>query len=351
MASLTIRHVASVAHSLHSAASSRTSACLSRSTRLAASSVMDSIAKMSAAMRASLSAMAACLPMGAPHCMRSFAHAREISRQRFASPTHAAGSVNRPVSSVVSATRKPLPSASKIFSARHADVGEADDAVVKRLQAHEMAAVHHFHARPVHLDDERRDLILRFAVHHFRRRFRHDDNHARLRAVRAPEFFAVENEMFSVRRRLGVRGHRRRIGANVRFRERERRNFPARDARQVFLLLRLGAEQNQRLRHADGLMRRNQRRQIAAPTAEQHRRAAIIRLRQTKPAVFRRNFDSKRAEPREFVNHRLRNFARAVNFVGINFFAQQRFQLFEKRVALIAVFGALNRKWMHRRTN
>ena len=46
--------------------------------------------------------------------------------------------------------------------------------------------------------------------------------------------------------------------------------------------------------------------------------------------------------------HRLRNFAGAVNLVGIHFFAQQRFQLLEKRVALIAVLGALDGKWMHR---
>ena len=48
--------------------------------------------------------------------------------------------------------------------ARHADVRETDDAVVERPQAHEMAAVHDFDARPVHFHDERRDLVLRFAV-------------------------------------------------------------------------------------------------------------------------------------------------------------------------------------------
>ena len=42
--------------------------------------------------------------------------ARATRRQRFARPVQAAGSVSRPVLSVVSATRRPLPSASRIFS-------------------------------------------------------------------------------------------------------------------------------------------------------------------------------------------------------------------------------------------
>ena len=92
------------------------SACLSRSTSADVSNVMDSNANVLAAMRAILSAMAACLPMDAPHCARWFAQFFTTSRQRLLSPAHAAGNVIRPVFKVVSATRSPLPSASKMFS-------------------------------------------------------------------------------------------------------------------------------------------------------------------------------------------------------------------------------------------
>src|SRR5208282_5714419 len=108
--------VAAPAENLDSAASSRTSAVLSRSTMLAPNSTIDSMAKVSAAIRASLSAIAACLPMGTPHCTRSLAHFRARARHRLDRPAQAAGIVKRPVFSVLSATRKPLPSDSRIFS-------------------------------------------------------------------------------------------------------------------------------------------------------------------------------------------------------------------------------------------
>ena len=104
---------------------------------------------------------------------------------------------------------------------------------------------------------------------------------------------------------------------------------PARDARQIFSFLRLGAEQNQRLRHADGLVRGNQRRRDCRTNCRAASPRGNNSSAKAQPAIFRRNFDAERAEPCEFVNHRLRDFAGAVNFIGINFFAQQRFQLFQ----------------------
>jgi len=110
-----------------------------------------------------------------------------------------------PWSSVVNATRNPLPSASRMFSTGTRTLVKWMNAVVERLQAHEMAAVPHLNARPVHFDDERGDLILRFPMHHLRRRLGHDDNYAGLGAIGAPEFFTVQDEMFSVRVGFGAR--------------------------------------------------------------------------------------------------------------------------------------------------
>src|SRR4030095_734707 len=68
----------------------------------------------------------------------------------------------------------------------NADLGEADDAVLDRSQPHEMAADDDLDARPGLFDDEGGDLLrVRMAGH--------DHEELGDRAVRAPEFFAVEN--------------------------------------------------------------------------------------------------------------------------------------------------------------
>ena len=79
-------------------------------------------------------------------------------------------------------------------------------------------------------------------------------------------------------------------------------------------------------------------------SAEQHRRAAIIGLRKPQAAILGRDFDAKGAELRQLVNDRLRDFASAIDFVRINFFAQKGFEGAEKSVSLIAVFEALSGK-------
>ena len=109
--------------------------------RLAASSVIDSIAKVSAAMRAILSAMAACLPMGAPHCTRSVRPVARNFQTAFRQADARRG--QRQPAGVERRQRHAQAFAfgqQDIF-ARHADIGEPDDAVVKRPQAHEPAAV------------------------------------------------------------------------------------------------------------------------------------------------------------------------------------------------------------------
>ena len=225
--------------------------------------------------------------------------------------------------------------------ARHADIGEANDAVVQRPQSHEPAAMRDLHARRVHLDDERRDLVFRLAIHQFRRRPGHDDDDAGFGAVGAPQFFAVQHEMFSVGRRLGVGLHFRRIRADPRFRQGKGRNFPLRHAREELSFLNLVAEKDERLRHANGLVCGNQRREIAAVAAQQNRGPAIIRLRQAEPAVARRNLYAEGAHGGEFPDGLRRDFAGPVDFIRVNLLTQKFFKPLQKCVTLIAVFGLL----------
>src|SRR5581483_10152087 len=99
--------------------------------------------------------------------------------------------------------------------ARDLDVAEADDAVPERLEPHEAAAVLDLDARPAGLDDEAADLLGRGVA-------RHDDEQLRERPVRAPELLAVQHP--EVAAALGGGGEARRIGADVRLGERERRD-------------------------------------------------------------------------------------------------------------------------------
>ena len=140
----------------------------------------------------------------APHCTRSFAHSCAISSMRRPPAAQPAGIVRRPVFSVISASFRPSPSPQRRFSfgmktslKRISDVADA-------AQPHELAAVHDLDARRVRLDDERRDLLLLFAVDDLRRRLRHHDDQLGLRAVRAPQLLAVEDPALAVGRRHGA---------------------------------------------------------------------------------------------------------------------------------------------------
>ena len=130
-------------------------------------------------------------------------------------------------------------------------------------------------------------------------RLGHDDDDAGLYAIGAPEFLAVEDDSACRPRGLGVRLHLRGVGADLRLGEREGGDFAAGDARQETALLLLCAEEDERLRHADGLMRGEERGEVAAIAAEQHAGAAVIGLREAEAAVFGRDLDAEGAELRE----------------------------------------------------
>src|SRR5438045_2766476 len=91
----------------------------------------------------------------------------------------------------------------------------------------------------------------------------------------------------------------------------------------------------------------NERGDIAVPTAEQYGGATIIKLRQTQPAILRRDFDSECAdlgEPGEILR---RDLAGAIDLVRIDVFSQIRFELLQERIASSAILGGLSGKWIN----
>src|SRR6266487_2741372 len=88
-------------------------------------------------------------------------------------------------------------------------------------------------------------------------------------------------------------------------------------------------------------MRRNKCGDISIPTPQQNRRASIIALRQTEPAVFPGHFDSKRADLRQSLEIFRRNFTSAIDLVRVDMFAQITFELAQEIFARSAVFRAL----------
>ena len=113
-------------------------------------------------------------------------------------------------------------------------------------------------------------------------------------------------------------------------------------------LLLLVAEEDERLRHANGLMRGEQRGEIAAETSEQHRRAAVVRLRKPEPAELLRNLDAKCAELREVVEDALRDLAGAIDLVGIDVLFEKCFERLEEFIAEFAIRDALQRQRVER---
>ena len=153
--------------------------------------VIASIAKTLPAISAIFPAIAACLPIGTPHWMRSPAHLREISSSRLETPTHAAGKVSRPG---VQRRKRDFQSGAffgnDVF-ARHAHIGELDDCVIKRAQSHEPAAICDLQSRRIDIDNECRDLFALLPVYHLGWRPRHHHEHPGFDTVRAPKLFAI----------------------------------------------------------------------------------------------------------------------------------------------------------------
>ena len=149
--------------------------------------------------------------------------------------------------------------------------------------------------------------------------------------------------MLSVGRGLRVRFHFCGIAPDVRLGEGECRDLPFRHARQKAALLLFGSKEDQGLRHADGLMGGEQRGQIPAVAAQHHRGAAVIGLRKAQALILDGHFNAEGAELRQAIENVLRDFARAIDFIGVHVLLQKSVQPLKKGVALIAILRFLER--------
>ena len=188
-------------------------------------------------------------------------------------PTHIAGSDSRPVFSVVSAIFRPWPSPPMTFSCRHEHVVEAGDAVLQAAQAEERVAPLDGDARRVALHHERGDAA---PVPVGLRHLRHHDEQVGHRAVGGPQLHAVEPVVRRPRSASAVVRQPGRVGADVGLGEQERGDLAGGQPRQEPLLLLVGAEQLQRLRHADRLVRRQQRADRRVRRADERQRLAVV---------------------------------------------------------------------------
>ena len=101
------------------------------------------------------------------------------------------------------------------------------------------------------------------------------------------------------------------------------------------------AEEEERLRNADRLMGTEQRCHVAAPTAKQHRSAAIVCLRKPQSAVFHGNLDSEGPKPGKTVNDRIGDLTALIDLIRIRVISEKPFQPVQKGVTLISILSGL----------
>src|SRR2546426_5418390 len=151
----------------------------------------------------------------------------------------------------------------------------------------------------------------------------------------------VEQPRLAVRRRNGRRLHRGGVGADAWLRQGERRDRALREARQIFLLLGVAAEQLQRLGHADRLMRRQERRDGAVDRRDQLDGLHIRQLREAQPTVLARDLDPERAQVAQALDDSVGDLALAVDAVRIDLLAEQALELVEERLRPPHLLGIL----------
>ena len=144
-------------------------------------------------MRPIFCAIASCLPTACPHCTRSAAQRREISRQRFAAGDRGRGQGQAAGVEGDERQLEPLALAPEDVLHRHFHVGEADDAVFDRLESHEVEPLHHLHARA-------NSVSTMNAVIFFVPGPRHHHHQLGDRPVGAPQLLAVEDVVRAVGR-------------------------------------------------------------------------------------------------------------------------------------------------------
>ena len=180
-------------------------------------------------------------------------------------------------------------------------------------------------------DDERGDAApAALAARHLG----HHDEDVGHRPVGRPQLAAVEHVARAVLGRGRGRRHPRRVRAHAGLGQRERRQVRRADLRQPLALLLLRAEQQQRLRQPDRLMRRQQRREAGVPRPGQHQRAVVIDLREPEPAVLLGHLHAQRADLLKTGDHLIRDPALTLDRLRIDLVAQERAQRRQKPLAL-----------------
>ncbi|CAM4153165.1 hypothetical protein NOGI109294_26155 [Nocardiopsis gilva] len=175
----------------------------------------------------------------------------------------------------------------------HAHLVEPGHAVLQALQAHEPVAVLHGDALGVALHDERRDTA---AVSLALRDAGHDHEQVGDHAVGGPELDAVEEVGLAALGGGGGGAQPGRVASDVGFGEQERADVAGGAARQEPLLLLLGAEHLDRLRHTDRLVRRQQGADRGGDRSGEGEGAVVVHLAQPEPAVSLGNLHAERAQ-------------------------------------------------------
>ena len=223
-------------------------------------------------------------------------------------------------------------------------IGEADDSVVESFEAHEVAAGDDLDSGLVHFYDECRSCV----------RFLgcggacHDDEAEGFEGVGTPELFSVEYVVAAVFGKDGLGGHAGGVGADFFFGEGEGGDSSGGAACEVLFLLRLGAEDEQWLGQADGLVGGKQGGQVPAVAAEDHGGAGVIGLGEAEAAVFFRNLDAEGAHLGEAFEDAVGNLPFPVDGVGIGLVIEEGAELFQEDIAFAFVLRWLDRergKW------
>ena len=141
----------------------------------------------------------------APHCTRSAAHRRDDLERALGAGHRRGGSVSRPVLSVIERELEALALAPEHVLERHLHVGEADDAVLERLEAHEVERCT--------TSTPGQSVSTMKAVIFFGPGARHDDEQLGDGAVGAPELLAVEDVVLPSSVSVGGGAHGRRVAS------------------------------------------------------------------------------------------------------------------------------------------
>ena len=139
-----------------------------------------------------------------------------------------------------------------------------------------------------------------------------------------------------------MRLHARGIRADAVLRECESRDRAPRNTWEKAALLFFSSEQKQRLRHADRLMRGQKRRDAPAITSHQDGGTRVGLLAQAEASIFPRDLDPEGTERRETFDNTVRDFAIAVDLIGIGMLFQERF---ERRQELTASSITVGRRF------